>query len=236
VNPYLVPYVFPGLKYLFVACTSFAYWQWISIYLLASGIGKQKGPIRTVMDDNLLAIIKTKTGLRLGKIRVSASTKLWGMMVGLPGHPYMILSDALYRDFGENEKEYVILHETGHYLLAHSAKLAAAYLCTMAVAFFVIAQSSHSLVWIMVSWLSGVALIQVSRVFEYQADAFALTRITDPRGIITATRKFEHKSVFPSLIRLDEDTLLGRLIYISIPYNIRIRNAEEEMKRRNQNK
>ena len=75
-------------------------------------------------------------------------------------------------------------------------------------------------------------MIQMSRIFEYEADNFAVKHITNPSGMITATQKFEKAYASRELVRHDEDTILGKFIYVGIPYNERVRNAEGERKKR----
>lgn len=221
------------MKYLLVLIISFVSWSWMSLYLQASSIRMGKKAIEIIRDKTLLDLIFKKTGLQLASIRISSSTKFWGMMIGLPKFPYMILSRALYENFNKDEVEYVVLHETGHYLLAHSAKLAVLYLSFLSTGFVLIANSQSFLVWIGIALIIGMIQIQMSRICEYDADDFTLSHITNPKGMITATHKFENAYKNFDLLRHDEDTFLGRLIYMGIPYNERVRNAEREIVRRN---
>lgn len=220
------------MKYIILFFISFTSWQWMSLYLQATSIKKGRRAIEIIKDKTLLDLIFKKTGLQLTSIRISSSSKLWGMMIGLPKYPYMILSRAVYENFNKDEVEYVVLHETGHYVLAHSAKLAVLYVSLLSIGFVIISSSNIFFIWMSVAFVIGMIMIQISRIFEYEADNFTVSHITNPQGMITATRKFENAYKNFDLIRHDEDTLLGRLIYMGIPYNQRVRNAESEIAKR----
>lgn len=220
------------MKYLLLLIVSFMTWQWMSLYLQMTSIGKGKKPLTLVKDKKLIDLLFRKTGLHLANIRVSASPKLWGMMIGLPKYPYMILSEALYKKFNKDELEYVILHEIGHYLLAHSAKLAVLFISFLAMSFVLLGDISNPSVWAFAGIVVGLIQIQMSRLCEYEADAFALKHITNPKGMITATHQFESAYKNFDVIRHDEDIFVGRLIYMGIPYNQRVRTAEKEIQRR----
>jgi Zn-dependent protease with chaperone function len=154
------------------------------------------------------------------------------MMIGLPKYPYMVLSSHLVKTFTTSEIEYVVLHEAGHYVLAHSAKLAALFVSFIIFGSIVVTDIPIPLIWIPTAVLIGLIMIQASRLCEYEADAFALHYITNPKGMISATQKFEKAYQNFGPVRHDEDTLLGRLIYMGIPYNARIRSAKREMEKR----
>lgn len=221
------------MRFVIIPLISFLYWQWISLYLFAISIKGKNDTIQKIQDKTLLDLVYKKTGLLLESIRISSAKRLYGMMIGLPGKPYMILSKGLYESFDHNEKEYVVLHEAGHYLLGHSKKLAVSYFTLLIISFLFTISVQSLFIWVCVAVLIGILQIQVSRMCEYEADAFTLEHITNPQGMINATQKFEKQFLFPGrFIRLDEDTLIGRLIYISIPYNIRKRRAYEEIQRR----
>lgn len=144
----------------------------------------------------------------------------------------MILSQALYKTFNVDEIEYVVLHETGHYVFAHSAKLAVLFLSLLSIAFVLITDSQMPIVWMLVAVMIGLIQIQMSRVCEYEADAFALSHLSNPKGMITATHKFQKAYKNFDIIRHDEDTVIGRLIYMGIPYNKRVQCAEKEIQKR----
>ncbi|MCX6732642.1 MAG: M48 family metalloprotease [Candidatus Roizmanbacteria bacterium] len=223
------------MEYILVVFLSYVSWQWMSLYLFATSINKRKKAVKIIKDKNLLDTIFTKTGLRLASIRVSSSLKPWGMMIGLPRYPYMILSQGMYDSFDKSEVEYVLLHESGHYILAHSAKLAILYISFLIMGFIFISTIQIPLMWIAAALIIGLIQIQMSRLCEYEADAFTLQRMTNPKGMIMATKKFANAYKHFDVVRHDEDAFLGRLIYMGIPYNERIRNAEAEIKKRLKN-
>jgi Zn-dependent protease with chaperone function len=220
------------MQYLGVLILSYSFWQWMSLYLYTTSIKAGKTIVEKIKDKTLLEMVFRKTGLQLESIRISSSSKPWGMMIGLPKYPYMIVSRALYEGFNADEVEYVILHETGHYLLGHSAKLAVLYLSFLSMGFVLMDNLTISFLWIVIAIAIGLIQIQMSRILEYEADTFALKYMSNPQGMITATHKFQKAYARFDVIRHDEDTFLGRLIYMGIPYNERVRNAEREVNRR----
>lgn len=204
----------------------------MSLVLLVSSIRKGKRPVVVVKNPALIQLIYRKTRLYLKSIRISASEKPWGMMVGLPRYPYMILSSQLMKTFNADEIEYVVLHEAGHYVLAHSAKLAILFVSFIIFGSITVTDIPIPFIWVPITLFIGLIMIQASRLCEYEADAFALYHLTNPKGMISATKKFEKAYHHFGPVRHDEDTLLGRLIYMGIPYNARIRSAEREMQKR----
>lgn len=153
-------------------------------------------------------------------------------MIGFPKYPYMILSEELVKRFNKDEIEYVLLHETGHYILAHSAKLAVLYLSFIAMGVALLSNTQSLFVWGAIGFIIGLIMIQMSWICEYEADAYVLHHISNPKGMITATEKFAKAYQSFDVIRHDEDTFLGRLIYMGIPYNVRTRSAQREILRR----
>ena len=220
------------MKYIIILVTSFAYWQWISLYLFATSIQKGRDVMEIVKDKKLLDLIIRKAKLHLSCIRISSSSKLWGMMIGLPKLPLMFLSRPVYETFTEDELEYVILHETGHYVLSHSTKLAVLYFSLLGMGFAAVSNSDNPFFWIIIAVIIGGIQLQISRLCEHDADSFALRHIANPKGMITATRKFEKSYRDLKWLHHSEDTLLSRLMYMGIPYNERVRSAEREIKRR----
>lgn len=220
------------MRYIIIILLSYIYWQWMALYLFMTSIKKGKEAIEIIKDKTLLDLIVKKTGLRLASIRISSSAKPWGMMIGLPRFPYMILSRTLYENFNPDEVEYVVLHETGHYVLAHSAKLAVLFVSFLTMGFVLISNSTALFTWMSVGLVIGMVMIRMSRIFEYEADDFAVKHMANPQGMITATHKFQEAYKNFDLIPHDEDTPIGTFIYMGIPYNQRVRTAEKEIQRR----
>src|SRR5690606_23869539 len=127
-------------------------------------------------------------------IHIAHSNRLFGQMVGLPGKPLMILSEKVYKTFSKEKLEYVILHEAGHYKLAHSLREALFFIISFFIGCYFIngfILIEDYLIIITVGFLLGILNIKHAQIHEYEADRFALTRIKDPKGMISATQKFQ---------------------------------------------
>lgn len=152
--------------------------------------------------------------------------------MGIPGRPIMILSSALYKTFNNSEKEYVILHEAGHSKLNHSIKEAVVFIVLFIVMVFVQRDffATNSLFTaLLLGVAAGISNIQIARLFEHEADNFAVRRMADPQGMIGATKKFidAYKKITPP-----ENSFVHLLFYRGAPYSKRIAKAQIEMERR----
>src|SRR4030066_1530533 len=96
--------------------------QWMVLGLYLTSIGQKQQILTEIKNSPQISLIKSKTGLQLESFRIIASPRLYAVMIGVPGKPYMLLSSRLNQEFTDSEKEYVVLHETGHYLLHHAIK------------------------------------------------------------------------------------------------------------------
>src|SRR3989344_7621216 len=110
------------IKYVVFASILFYVPLWSQINLFLSSLGRSKRPVTIVSDKRISKILLEKTNTKLKSIKISESNLPFGMMIGIPFFPQLILSRAVYETFNENEIEYVVLHEAGHYNLGHSVK------------------------------------------------------------------------------------------------------------------
>lgn len=202
---------------------------WQQILLVLSGARNGRKIISEDRDENLSKMIRDKTGLKLNKIRIIKSDKKFGMMVGLV-KPVMVLSSDLFNNFNKNELEYVVLHEAGHYQLKHSIKELFYWLLLLILGIVAISFIHYyGLLLTGILVLSfAILLTQVGRSHEYQSDRYALKRITNPVGMITATEKFAAQYGNPRL------NLVRILFYRGVPYQNRMEIAEKEIERRKQ--
>jgi Zn-dependent protease with chaperone function len=214
----------PYYRYLFLFLIMGAVSQWMVLSLYLTSMGQKRQILTEITDSPLINLIKVKTGLQLTSFRIIASPRLYAVMIGIPGKPYMMLSSRLNEEFTDSEKEYVVLHETGHYLLHHSVKEAIFFGLLFIIGAFIV----HKRKWFVVP-LAGVILglvyIQFGMVSEYEADRFAVNHISDPHGMITATEKFKNAHNPP----LNDAGLKWRLFYRSTPYRERIEMANKEL-------
>lgn len=197
--------------------------------MFASGIGKDKPLIHAIEDKNITQLLFEKTGVKVDPILISESPRLFGAMVGIPGHPQLTLSQSLYSAFSHDQLEYVLLHEVGHYQLQHTIVeliLGSAFLIA---GISVLKKHPQLPLTLVLGILCGIAMIQVGRIYEVQADRFALAKIENPQGMIEATTTL--KTHYEQLGRTPTP-LVRLLFYRGNPYENRIKMAEDEIKRR----
>lgn len=216
----MLPYI---LLFLIMGLVS----QWMVLSLYLTIIGQKQQVLTEIKESPLIDLIQTKTGLRLESFRIIASPRLYAVMIGVPGKPYMLLSSRLNQEFTDSEKEYVVLHETGHYLLHHAVKESIFFALLFIIGALIIHHRSKYLIPI-VGVVLGLLYIQFGSLSEYEADRFTVKRMTDPQGMISATEKFRAAHSPP----LDDSSLRWKLFYRSVPYHDRIAIANEEISSR----
>ncbi len=184
-------------------------------------LGKSK-PLKTIQDKKLSSFIKSKTGLSISTLKLINDQKPHAAMIGIPGKPVMVMSSGLYDNFTEEEKEYVALHEAGHYQLKHSIKIfIVVFLLFLVGALLLsIATELKLFVSVVLGILLGIISIQYQKRTEIEADMFAASRMNDPNGMISATNKFEKAWG-------DNSTFLNFLFNARVPYSERIKIANK---------
>jgi Zn-dependent protease with chaperone function len=100
--------------------------NWIQIYYLGKNLFNpiKKDPLQDEISLELKERMESVTGLDL-KIKIIAENKkaIGFMMTSPPFPPVMLFSKRLYDLFNDEEMEWVILHESGHYIFKHNLKL-----------------------------------------------------------------------------------------------------------------
>lgn len=219
------------LKYIVFALLLAYIPMWIQIQLLVSSIGHAKEPIELVEDSRLTEMISAKTGVAVDTIKISESKKLFGMMIGIPGQPQLILSRALYENFNIGELEYVVLHETGHYALLHSVKEMTFGFLLLLLGMLLL-RRIHKFRWgiagaLLLGLGFGVSMIQIGKYNELQADRYSIRRLDNPVAAITATEQF--RNYYESTSFRPKSKLLLWLFYRGNPYDNRIKMANDEI-------
>jgi len=201
---------------------------WQQISLLWGSFGKKKNPVTPLTNTRLSKLLKKKTGLNLNLFKISESQSPFAMMIGIPGLPQLIFSRNLYENFDSDELEYVILHEAGHYVLAHTLKesLLGLVLFVFGMCAVYIGQIPLILAMFLGLFL-GILIILYGRHNELEADTYSLKRVSNPQGMISATSKFQHHYKTNSLPKL-----VQFLFYRGNPYSNRIRMAKHEIESR----
>ena len=205
---------------------------WSQANLFLSSLGQKKSPITIIQNDDLRKLIRNKTGIDIESIKILESDKPFGMMVGIPTKPQLILSRKLYDTFTPDEMEYVVLHEAGHYKLWHTITELTAGLILLALGILILRKVTALPLSLPMALLMGVMfgilLIRVGRLNEYQADSYSLKHMTNPQGMITATNKFRafYEDSYP------KSKVIQSLFYRGNPYDNRIKMAQAEITER----
>jgi Zn-dependent protease with chaperone function len=222
------------VKYLVLALVLGYTAEWVPINLLLASLGKDKPPLTLVKNDELTRLIEEKTQVKIDTVKISESDRPFGMMIGIPGRPQLVLSRGLYDTFNLSETEYVVLHETGHYQLAHTIKELLFGLSLLILGVYLLKKVKNQKAAILLAALVGVFLgvmfIQLGKLHEIYADRYALKRITDPQGMIAATGKFS--GYYGTKYTQSDNLLLHWLFYRANPYDNRIKMAKKEIARR----
>ncbi len=201
--------------------------QRMTINLYISSIGQKQQLVTKITQSPLIDLVREKTGIKLESIQIVAASKLYGQMIGIPGHPYMILSSKLNDNFTDSEKEYVVLHETGHYIYNHTLREIGFFVVLLIIG--IVFLKNKRIVWApVVAVVFGLLFIQFATLSEYEADRFAVSHISDPNGMITATARFKNDHA----LVLDDHSLEWKLLYRSTPYHIRVEIAVDEISKR----
>lgn len=175
-------------------------------------------------DLQLSEFIRQKTGIEITTFYIVTSDLLFGGMTGIPTKPIMSLSSKLYHAFSKDELHYIALHETGHYALKHILKEALLHLGIILLMFF-LSSSLGFILAIVCGVVLGCTTIQIARMFEWQADTYALQRLDNPLAMISATKKLQAAWGGPL-----DNSLIRKLFYRGIPYSQRISYAQRYMR------
>lgn len=200
--------------------------NWIQLYYLLGNLIKPKNKIVAVNGKGLLPKLKKKTGLDLVIKTISERNKAIGFMVSMPPFkPMMIFSERLYRLLNKDEFEWVALHESAHYLKWHNLRFALVQIIVILIGIDLI-QIFPVLNRFIIPYfiLLSIIYIQLVKRFEYQADSFAIKKMDNPKGLITANKKMKKINKF-----LNSSNFLYKLLVIQVPYDERIKMAEQEL-------
>lgn len=217
----MIQFVFYSIIFLCIA-------NWVQIrYLLGNTYRYQK--IIQIQESRLIKKLKKKTGLDVIIQVMDEDKKAIGFMLSSqPFKPVMIFSKKLYNEFNAHEFEWVALHECAHYLMNHNMKTAASQLFFLSAALLGIYLFSFNIITsLCMTMLMAIFYIRFDRIFEYQADHYAAEHMDNPRGMISGNIKMRKMNS-----SLDGNQFLKELFVIAVPYEERIRIAEEELKKR----
>ena len=155
----------------------------------------QKMTTKKVTDKRILDIIKNKTGVQLPYFLLFDDPFTLGMMAGIPGKPQMFLSQRTYTgDYSQkDEQEWVLMHEAGHYVLGHSVKEGIYELIFLIVGIAILL-TVHNIVFqliasVILAVILGLLTIKIGKYHEYEAENYALRKVTNPQGMIEAGKR-----------------------------------------------
>jgi len=165
--------------------------NWFQLLRFLSIIIGPKYRTSSVDDKWIKSIVKKKTGLSLLDITIFHDQKMYGMMVGFPFWPKMILSEGLYKSFNKDELEWVILHEAGHCVLWHNLQAFLIELLILGLGVYGINVFRLPLILsLLLAIILSMICIQLIRWgIEYIADLYSINRVTNLKGVITAQDK-----------------------------------------------
>ncbi len=177
------------------------------------GFVKQKARSEDLKDEKILNFIKNKTGLNLQKIKLLDTRTTWGMMAGLPGAPYMIISKDAYENFSKDELQWLLLHEAGHYILWHNFKIIFLQLLFIVLGILILMQFNYLLLGLCLAIVLVIPYTQLARKFEYEANDYALARMDNPEGLKNLYQKAKER--WRKKVK-KEDSILQRLFSVWI--------------------
>jgi Zn-dependent protease with chaperone function len=169
---------------------------------------------------------KEKTGIEF-LVRIIKSDTISGAMAGLPCKPLMILSDKVFSELTEDERDWIICHEAGHCVKWHVLQTIVIWIGVFLLGILVINHYQYNL---FASTLTGIIIsilfYQLERYFcEYQADLYSMEKVDNLNGMIYANQKMRKntKSLFY------KHKLLTFLFTPHISYDTRIKMAQDRL-------
>lgn len=185
--------------------------NWFQILTIFGALFNGKIERKQINDKWVNNTVFKKTGLKLLGITFFNDKKMYGMMMGLPFWPKMVLSKGLYNNLNRDELEWVILHEAGHCVLWHNLKAMLYEVLLMIVGIVLITTNQLNIfISLFVAFILSLICVQIMRwLIEYEADKFSIERVNNPNGVITAQGKFRsarYKNYFSN------EKSLGRIL------------------------
>lgn len=165
--------------------------NWSQIHFFLYALRNPKKKISSIRNQWIVSTIKKKVGIKLKRIIIFENSLMFGMMLGIPKHPKMILSRGLYKTLSKDELEWVILHEGAHCKFWHNLKSGVVQIIIFLIGVYIIGAFHISvLVTTIFSITLALISIQCMKFFEWEADRFSITHMDNPRAVITAQTKF----------------------------------------------
>lgn len=204
----------------------FALCNWLQITYLLANLIKQHNTPFPYANRNLILKMRKKTHLPLVIHVMNEKHKMIGFMVSSPPFkPLMLFSKKLVEVFSDDEMQWVILHESGHYLMWHNLKFAVSQILIFIFIVYLSVVFHWNLFFLTGSLIMSVIIyIQIAKIFEYQADSYAARMMDNPKGMISGNIKMRDANKgFLS------NPIIRHLLAIAVPYEERIKLAEKYM-------
>lgn len=216
------------LKYFLFSILYFYISNWFQIKTFIKHLFHPKRSIEVIHDEYISSLIKRETGLSLKRILVFKSEKMFGMMPGIPIKPELILSSRILEDLNKDELEWVILHESAHCLFWHVPKTILIQLSVWVIGLLILKFLSNIVLIILLSTGLSLLVIRFMRVLEWQADKFAINKVSNPEGVISAQEKFKKVN---SKLSFYQKGIFRQLLFWNILPVERVKLAEQRIQR-----
>lgn len=218
------------IKLISASILYFGLCNWIQIrYLLGNLVKPRKNTFIPFENKKLLAKMRKKTKLPLSIKILDEKKKMIGFMISSPPFkPVMLFSEKIYKSFSDDEMQWVILHESAHYLMLHNIRFIIVQLTLFATGVYLFYWLETNLIITVFIFITlSLVYIQLAKIFEYQADNYAAKNMNNPKGMITGNLKMlkTNKGLF-------KNKILRYLLTIAVPFEERIKIAQKQIKLR----
>lgn len=218
------------MKYILFTLLFIYLTNWQAIIALAKGAFFSKRKSLPYKNEWLTNLLKNKTGIEF-KLKKAVLDKYGGYSLIYPPNT-IVLTSKVWDDFNKDELQWIALHEAGHRVYRHGYKYIPVSLIFVILGIFVLRHHSNPVVnFVTVALILDPLYQQVIRIFETQADRYALMKMDNPQGMITANEKFAKATKS----RIYKSNVLRTLFTPHLSYSQRIEMAEKEMENRKEN-
>lgn len=203
--------------------------NWVRLYSNFLSILKSFKKTKIILEDqNLIDKYKKKTGLDLN-IYVLDTNKISGAMItSKPFKPRMLVSKGAFKYLDDDERDWLILHEAGHYIYYHVLLDLLLWLYFLSLGLFFIYHFQLTLVsTIFCGIILSIIFYQLERLFEYHADEYALSKVDDREAMAHANQIMKRRTK----TFIYKNPILTILLTPHLTYDYRIKMAKSPNKK-----
>ncbi|MEI6462074.1 MAG: M48 family metalloprotease [bacterium] len=217
------------MQIIIIILAYFGLTNWVQIRFLLGNFFKPKSKSREIDFSKMTDLVKQKIGLDVTIKELPEQNKMIGFMVTQrPFKPIMVFSQKMLSSFNIDELEWVVLHESAHYMKFHNYKLVASDIFCFLLAYSIIMIFNLPLLLaLVVILIFSVIYVQIAKIFEYEADKFAIENVDNPEGVISGNIKMKNSKISKNIV-------FNKLLVIAVPADKRIQMAKEEIQKRTQ--